>query len=330
MKKVILLAAVFLASEVYANNYFIPNHYRSRRTLNQFSAIGWSHRNEASLEYSKTESETKEDGEKIEEATESEYGPLAFYRLNENFNFEFQFLRSHENEEEVLTSTEESQKADTVRVSLGYQPSTSSMAFGYSYSKSYAEEALDTLLNNFGVGYRLENDYYLGAGYQNIHGSRTSHIYTVGLGKVWGDSKKPDSTAEGYYSWLNQDGMKQSSLGLRGLWNRDAFQYYGDILVMQFDLGNVQYDMPTIRAGLDYQFSDYYVAPEVIWSALNSDDMADQDSMVLSLEGGYRAHEIEIFLRYNNSDSTQKARLTQPKEETAGRTFAVGFTKFFE
>lgn len=328
IKAAALVATLLLCTEAFANNQFIPNYYKNRRTQNHLSALGWSDRKEASLEYESSKTQEKTNGVDSGKTDTTELSGNIFYRANENFNVEF--VASKEDEKPDASPTK---VTNVWELGLGAQLSEIPMAFGLSYG-SDDDDGDTTKTTALGVGYRLDN-LFMGVGYSSVAASVSgvdssySHIL-VGGGYVWGDLKKPDAALEAVVQMYGGDNESKGTLiGINGLWNVDeAMQPYAGFYNFDKKGGTGEIKGPMFRLGVDYDFGVVYLSPEIISANLETGSGADSKLTAWSLEVGHRAEgAFEVFARYTSSDSKASATGTEFKDLTTG--FTVGGTYFF-
>ncbi|MNK86499.1 hypothetical protein D3C87_1064130 [compost metagenome] len=314
MKITVFLISLLLFSEAYANNSFIPNYYRSYRSQNRYSAVGWSDRKEANLEYGAGK-ETTDDGTSETDSDKSEYLASVFYRVNEAFNVEAGYFGNKEEPDGA-----DSKENKYLRLGLGYQFGDFAVGFNH---QSADQNDLKANLNSLGLGYRINGNIYLGIGYTN------SRIYTgpgetieatsIGGGYVWGDVKNPTAAVEVDYEKYVDSGDGNSAT-VKGIWNQEAIQYNAKLaLVDQVYKGTV------VALGLDYQLEHIYFAPRItLLNQENKNTDAKRNDTQFDLEVGYRAHaQWEAFVRYNSQ------KLEVGDEDTTGSLFTVGGAYFF-
>jgi hypothetical protein len=198
------------------------------------------------------------------------------------------------------------------------------MAVGLTFAKSQLELSsgdLDSTSLLMGLGYRLDNNIYLGVGISHskvevgtlLDDSLES--YSFGVGKVYGDKKAPVATTELVFGFSNEDGVKEKQLDFRGLWNHLDFQYYGSVGFAVSDSNNLgdedSADFDFVL-GVDYQFSDYYVGPQLEYSSEEDTDGDKTKELTPSFQFGYRTASLEFYLRYTLSDEEEEDVSTSP------------------
>lgn len=315
MRGFVLSMVLFLGLQASANNLFIPNEYRNRRTVNLFSAIGWGDRKEVSLNYENSVTATKTSGIKDGEEKLNSYGVNAFYRLDNAVNLEFSGAKSDEKDTFVVAPSR-TDKVDQLSFvgNVGYEFSQMPIALGFTYlnlqsdnKNGISDQTATTGYTaiGLGAGYRLPSEIYLGFGYFNTKLSITStpdnigHNYYVGAGKVYGDKKTPDGTTEAILHFINNNGTQSQDLMVQGLMNMAALQIYGKgtyTTLQGYGAGSGY----GLKAGVDYQFMDFFVGPELEYTAAKTDSGSQADSFDtnLSVQAGYRTGMLEAYLGY--------------------------------
>lgn len=349
MKSHLLVSSLVLlfGCEAFANNYFIPNYYRNRRTQNTFSALGWSDRKEVALSYEMTDTDAKTDGKKSSETDGKEIEAHGFYRLTESWNLEA-VIDSSKDERQAFPITGPKSKSDSMdyNVGAGYQVSGMPLAFGAGIEVVNDEDTTSAGVKSsndqnsvsLGAGYRLDSDIYLGVGYvrhvykQTGKPSDLDQGYYLGAGKVIGDRQKPDGAGELIFVFANENNRQNYNLIAQGLINAHQLQYTGNLY---FGRGDGPSSSTTYGAafGADYQIMDFYVGPQLNWLHMEFDwGSFKQKSTTLapSLEVGYRIASLEAFLRYTIEDGQAKfTGLSSSKVEYDGNTLTAQFTYKF-
>ncbi len=347
----LILLSFFVASEVLANNFFIPNYYRNRRTPNNFSAIGWSDRHEASVEMKNDSSKEKEAGFTNRETDTKEMNGKVFHKLDSKLTLEAFFRQIDEEEENFVFVDEDKTKTHLLSLGVGYELPTAPIALGVGIRnvKSQNEDQGTGLKSNseskllaLGAGYRLDNNIFLGLGYYNIHidfsnfGGSTSHIYSFGGGKVYGDLKKPDAAVETIFLWSNENRRTSINIIAQGLVNLDSMQVYGAVssgATKERDSSQDDSTSGMLMAGLDYQFGNFYIGPQANYDVTENEGStsADETDLLLSLEGGFRTEQLEIFARLGKTSNKEKnpPSISPDDVKLEGTDYALGATYFF-
>lgn len=340
---------LFIGGEVAsANSFVIPNHHRGRRETNHFSAIGWSDRKEVGARLTMEKSKTDYDTENTfdQEQNSTEFGPHIFYRLPINLNVEAEYTAKNEDLEYSNSPTSNRKsKSNVGSLGLGYELTGIPMAFGVHYNRDKSTSTrlqtgsrYETKRENFelGVGYRLENQIYLGAGWTHTEADYDStstsddkyDSWMGGVGKVFGDSKRPDATVEGLLSFSNHDGIRTRSALVSGLYNYQNWQFTGAVVYGKWS-GTSDFDLWNLMAGLDWQIADFYLGPQLSYTTTNSSQY-DSDSYTLSMEGGYRIAELEVYLRFTPEQAKVKfTELTNYNYKETGQTWQLGASYMF-
>ena len=345
MKKLTVIFLGLLTVEAFANNQFIPNHYRNRRMPNQQAAIGWSTRNEVNGYLEAERADEKTAGTKTEESKTNTAMGLAFLRLNEQWNLEMTLAAGKSESEDFNPSAPtDSAQMRLGTLGVGYEFEGRPMAIGgfvassrtdYEFGSTGTKDHIRTEFASFGLGYHLPSDIYLGAG---VFTAWSDHLaaddlvfaYSVGAGKVFGDKKNPEATTEAVLTFINDEGTQSYALSLRGLKNQGSLQFYG-----QFNYGISEGNEPAdelgLLAGLDYLLeSGIYFGPQMSISVDNTDDAASADTKgsELSLEAGYRQGPFEAYARLARETEKSEDSFVSDQDEVTG-TLTVGGTYFF-
>lgn len=324
---------LFISAEAFANNQFIPNHYKNRREMNTYSAIGWSTRNEAGLKVNKADYETESGGTKISESDLFVAQPYLFYRVSPNFNLEMALgILSAENTDLTPTPSTTDTDGHVLQLNAGYEFTDQPIAVGLTFAKSQVEFSsgdLDTTNLLVGLGYRLDNNMYLGAGISHSKVELGTLLddslesYSFGVGKVYGDKKAPVATTELVFTFSNEDGVKEKQLDFRGLWNHLDFQYYGSVGFAVSDSNNPGDENGSdfdFVFGVDYQFSDYYVGPQLEYTSEEDTDGDKTKDLSPSFQFGYRTASLELYIRYTLSDEEEEDASTLPTTNSEERS----------
>lgn len=341
VRSMLLFLFVVLGTEAFANNLFIPNYYRNRREPNQMSAIGWSDRHEAELAYEMKEGKETTNNVKNEESKSTSPQGHVFYRTPVNLNIEAQFIHQKEKEKSIpVTGPDDESKLNSYHLGLGYELENVPVAFGASFTRTKTETDLgaggssesELDIPSLGTGYHLGDGKYLGVGYSRfrIDSSTSSEdivdILALGIGKLYGDRKKPLAANEFVATYLNEDHTQNYGLGLSGLYNGiESLQIYG-AFSYGWQNGEDGGDDMAVKLGVDYVFSMFYVGPEIEWSENNFDarNTSDREDMNYSVEAGYRDSVFEVFVRYESDESERKAPAFAFKTEEEEETWALG------
>lgn len=327
-KMAMAISTILFCSQAFANNLFIPNYYKNRRLQNHYSALGWSERKEASLEYESSKMDATINGVDSGSTKTTDLEGNVFYRANENLNIEFSLSKEDEKEDGLDTQT-----TNTWELGAGFQLSEMPLAFGVSYATQDLDG--DTVkTTELGVGYRLDG-IFMGVGYETETSSSSGIDSTetdtvLGGGYVWGDLKKPDAAIEVSYAIHGgDDGAKGSTYGVSGIWNYEAAQIYGSFFNIdsEDDLSSTKGTM--FKLGVDYSFGLIYLAPEIISANLKfTPGGAETKFTTWSVEVGHRAEgAFEVFARYTSSDTKSEGLGIEEKDLLTG--FTVGGTYFF-
>jgi hypothetical protein len=321
MRFMMVFMVFFCVSAAYANNLFIPNYYKNRRTNNQYSAIGWSHRNETGLVVQSAENKVSRDG--VEESNEDSLSFTAHYyhRLNETFNLEISGDILDADGESITPAYTQNTDRRTISSALGYQFEQVPMAIGLSFGITQTD--FETSLTgtkfesdvddfNFGVGYKLASDIYFGVGTslfkvdRSLGSDDNIQFHVLGLGKVYGGTDNPVAAVETYFVFLNEDGDKTTSWVLSGLINKNSFQYYGNISYSIEDSADDEKEWG-LSLGVDYQFADFYVGPQFSIGQTGYDSDREDSVFGASLQAGYRTSMLEFYIRYNMDEDEVKS-----------------------
>ena len=134
MKIYSLFLLSFLCFDALANNAFIPNHYRNRRAMNSFSALGWSDRQEASAVLQSSLEKKKDNGVNDDRTERNLFRSSIFYKISPELNFEAALLLLKANNEDLNPSAPEDEQISHGKIlGLGYQLPGSSVAMGVQY-----------------------------------------------------------------------------------------------------------------------------------------------------------------------------------------------------
>jgi hypothetical protein len=326
MRAMIGCLVLFMSFEASANNLFIPNYYKNRRQANQFSAIGWSERHEAGAFVTRSTGEEELGGVKQEETEGTTVQPHIYHRFEQGLNLEATLTSLNSKTDDVVApiSTTKS-NATALQANLGYEFQEQPMAIGVSLAAvngktknetSNVSADIKTSTLGFGWGYRLDDDIYLGAGILSSEievgtVDASVQLYSLGIGKVYGDRTNPIAAVETYFLFSNELGDKMISWAVTGLVNSGDFQYYGGLNYGNQNGQTVDETSYGIKAGLDYQFGDFYAGPQFEYTVQNADNDVDDTASDTSLQLGYRTASLEIYARYN---------LTQEKNEVVPST----------
>lgn len=346
--KALFLVLLFSSTTVLANNYFIPNHYKGRRELNNFTATAWSERREINGYLQTANEETSEGSTKTEESKAKDLNARIYHRSTElPLTIEAGINILQAEVDDIANAEDIDRSANLINVSGGYELKDLNMAVAASavrarYESDYSPSNDSTSTNvNFvtlGWGYKLENQIYLGLGYLNTHVDYeetgytyqdTSHAYLAGIGKVFGDSKNPTGTAETYLQYKSEDMETDLNLTIRGLYNiSEPTQLYGSIILGKIDYrdGSDDESSEELELGLDHEFGSFYIAPEIsFYNLKGTSDTADTN---YSFEVGYRAEQMEVGLIYNTRESKETYD-TPPNDKTETKTLQLNFAYFY-
>lgn len=332
LKITVLLASLMLFSEAFANNLFIPNSYRSRREQNEFSALGWSERKEANLQYG-TGTGEEDDGTTATDQDTSALEGEVFYRMNDTTNVEFVY-----EDNQVKPDGGSTAKVSGWDLGVGHQ-FNDQMALGLSYESGNRDNGttdFDTTTYSVGFGYKLDNNWFLGLGYRNseddVTGDPTKSTTALGAGYVWGDAKKPTANFEVAYLMFGGD-YSGGDIVARGLYNYGQGQYFAAVTMKgeKDETGATETETTgtEMQLGVDYHVTDaWYVAPAITMNNTENDDAGTEDTTNnMSLEVGYRQQAAwEAFFRYDNNKTEDGAG---GNTETTGTVMTVGGTYFF-
>jgi hypothetical protein len=345
MKFVLTLLMLVTASEAFANNYFIPNHYRNRREVNHFTATAWSTRREVGLQYKMQEADIDQNGVKLSEWNTKGFRPYVFYKSDAGIGVDADLLRDRATIDDTSDNEDDSFDIDGLNVNAGYEVPGRPMAFSLGLRKlgtEFTDKPGTTTLKSdskaidLGFGYKLANDIYLGGGVsvvETVEGLNEDkgnfNVLTFGAGKVFGGGEKPMATVESTLEYYEEQDTKNYELLGRGLYNMDNFQFYGE-LAYDWASGDLDSTGYQLTAGADMQFDKFYVGPQVskITDDTDSDTEDDTDVMTYSLEAGARIESFEGFLRYTKSDL--EAKQTGAKLENATTEILLGASYKFQ
>ncbi len=345
MKMVMILLVGLFAVDAFANNLFIPNYYRNRRTINLMSAIGWSDRNEASVLLYADKTTTDTAGTPTNETNGHNSTLAVFRRLNDQINLETALLGGNTTSEDMNPSAPERKTtAFTGSVGLGYEFADAPVAFGISFLnlRANSESGLgvkDHATHRFasaGVGYRLPSEIYIGTGlvtsWLDVSDEREPTFnYLAGAGKVFGDRKNPDAAAEASLQFQNNEHTQAYELKFAGLMNQESAQYYGSFAYELRD-GTRSGDEVTLVAGMDYRLeSNFYFGPQFAIGFDSADYSAGSDtkSSYLSLAAGYRVEAFEVVVRLGRDAEISERSSPSSDEEEDSREVAIGGSYFF-
>lgn len=346
MKSLIAILVGVVCLEAGANNYFIPNHYRSRRAANVFSAVGWSDRKEATAVLKHNKDLTKRASIKREEDTSNSLEAATFYRVSPQWNIEGLVTYLASKEKEFNPSADGDQNTGkTFGLGVGYAfpEAPAVIAANIFHSRFDAKDGATDVRShswissyNLGVGWKLPSDIYLGggisAGWSRLGGIKHGPTwgYYLGGGKVFGDAKNPVATVETYLLFANVNNTQVYRLGARGLWNMEAFQFIGS-LGYGTDQGADKGSSAEIAFGVDYELQAFYINPLIALEVEKDEDgIPDNDTeTVLSLELGYRQKPYEAFVRYNYGKDKIDYEAPISDVESNESEVTVGGTYFF-
>lgn len=346
MKGRVLVASMLLlfAADAFANNSFIPNYYRNRREVNEYSAVGWSNRHEAGLHYDMAEGEGKTNSIKDEETEHTSFAPYVFYRAPMNLNIEGKITKGEEKDKPVPAAANTDTDIMDYHLGLGYELEGTPMAFGLTYTsldREFKNSGTTTDATakaiGLGFGYKLADDMYAGIGWTHTmnESGRPSvedkdNAYKIGLGKVYGDRANPMAASEVTLGFENEDHTQTWDLDIKGLYNMDAFQYYGAIGYTTAS-GDDKAKGWNLTLGADLLFGMFYVGPQIEWVTLDTDanTVADDESMEYSLEAGFRNEMVEAFVRYTMDKDEEEFTPSTSNTETENNTWTIGASYHF-
>ena len=324
MRALFFLLIMFTGVQAAANNYFIPNNYRNRRSANVFTGVAWSQRQEVGMLYGRDTDTNYAAGTKNSEVTTNAFFPYGFYNMDNGFGFEGGLSKLNSETTYPSATTKDTGDSLSISAAAGLNPQGTPWAFslGYRLSTSADNDGSSgdktTVKSNavaIGLGYKLFSHYYLGAGYINYKSSydysfsgttyssdAKNHYYYLGGGAVFGGEKKPMATTELVLMLYNSGSSQKQELTWQGLMNVSEFQFYSRAQYAKTTENGAGLDL-RLTAGMDYQFLDFFVGPEVSYDVDKTDDGTDADSKETSLGllAGYRATAIEAYLGYNTS-----------------------------
>lgn len=325
MKIAAFFTSLLFVSQAFANNNFIPNYYRSYRTQNHLSALGWSDRKEANLEYGFGKGKV-DDGITDTDLDLMGYVGSVFYRFDEAANVEFTYGHV-----EVKPDGGDAEKTSNIDLGVGYQ-FNENIAIGASYLTNKLDDGTNDVTASgyaLGLGYRMNGNTYLGIGYTTSKfddaADTTISNVALGGGYVWGDAKKPTAALEaGVFSYGGDVGG--NDIYVKGLWNHEAAQLFAGLTLVGSENTSDQKTTGTrFDLGVDYQWEHIYVAPRIILANTKNDDTdVKTEGTEFALEVGYRQHGTwEAFARYES----EKEKIGD--EETTGTPITIGASYFF-
>lgn len=348
MKGRVLVASMLLlfAADAFANNMFIPNYYRNRRAVNQFSAVGWSNRHEVGAHYTMGKSENTSNGTATSDDENSGFDLHTFYRTNMNLNIEATIDKNTtENSPKPTGASTDTDHMD-YHLGLGYEVEGMPWAFGLTYASEDADEegtgGTDEKSGalGLGVGHALGDGMYVGFGWTYTDAEEKvgtaaattdkDNKYHLGVGKVYGDRANPMAASEATLAFENEAHTQYWELAVKGLYNMDAFQYYGEI-GYDWSGGDKKTKGYDLTVGADLLFGMFYIGPEIMWMTTSEDlkpsGETETDMMVLGLEAGYRTEMVEAFVRYSTFD--YESETSPNKSKVENNTWVLGASYHF-
>ncbi len=352
MKTVTIFVLLFLNVQAMANNYFIPNHYRGRRSVNTFTAIAWSDRHEVGAQ-AKHETEVSDrGGVKDGDNTNNTISPYIYENFGNGLKFEAQGVSGKSETTYVGDSDQYNSNSGTILASIGVEvpnhPIALSLGFGRSKSDYSGSSTGETSTNRFnfttlGAGYQILSNYYLGVGYIDMKydaeyissgtpytNDSDLHMLFLGGGVVFGEHNNPWATTELVLSQYNDNDQKKQELVWHGLMNIDEYQFYAEA---EYGKGakSLAGSNYSVTLGMDYQFTNFFVGPELGYDVEKYDDDSSGDSTELkySLLAGYRTATIEVQLGLSSSvykSAHEDVSLNLKRRNTA---LNAGFAYFF-
>ena len=341
MKTMLFTIVIFLAFNASANNQFIPNYYKNRRMINQYSAIGWSVRNEVGLLVDYEIEKDHNDGLSDSESKTTSFTPRAFYRVDENLNIEAIAAITSSEIESTPSNSNSEIDGKTFLASVGYEFEPIPMALGVSISSGEVDSSTNGVTNtsntskndfaSVGLGYKMQGQTFLGIGYTYADSeffNQTYYLnsYSAGIGKVYGDLKNPDGATEVVFTYNKVNSNIESyEIALKGLFNSGAFQYFGEL---SYDETNSSLDDKTfsLSYGLDYGFGNFFVSPLISYRWVDYEDDSKNKQLSGSLQLGYRTDQFETFLIVTLTDERDQdnvAPFVNGEEKTQGATVAA-------
>jgi len=319
----IALLGAEASAQVSGQNLFVPNVYKNRRQTNLFSAVAWSDRKEAGLNYTNLDTPNYLGGATSSEDKSNLYSPYAFYKIDNNWNVEAEYLRQDTKTTYSPPSLTSKTALNLYLASVGYEFTDIPVALGltvlgFDYNLTSDQSSGTSTLKStgaaLGAGYRLPSDIYLGAGLTvfktttaftgTASSDHTTNSYFVGAGKVYGDKKKPDATTEVVLNFNNDLSTQNQNLAARGLLNIQAMQVYGEVDygISQGTKAGSNY---AVTGGVDYEYASFFVGPQVTYSMTKTTDgtISDDSETNWSVLAGYRCPTLEAYVGYGKDQS---------------------------
>jgi len=330
--------AVAAGATVNASVFFIPNYYRHDIDPDLYASLGWSTRKTFGLEYSNTKSAQSYDSGAWSsdlQTTSQSYYPFAFYRFDDGLNLQITAPQTRISRHGGPVLSESTTGQRTYAIGAGYEFADVPIAVSFRYLHSNASKVeyntlvIDSSCSSLpcppfnpdfssssnemqiGFGYRLPGNNYLGLALdQYVENTRfDANVLTqrigVGYGSVVGEKESPTAALETGFFIANGSGTQTYSLVIQGLRNIQDWQVTGVAQILRNDGPNPDYEY-TAKLGCDYQFSVFYVGPEVSYFVANSPlaSVADVSETAFGLEAGLRLKPVVVFLSYGVSDRT--------------------------
>lgn len=301
MKTLALLLAVSVASPAFANNYFIPNHQRSFREKNTYTAVPWSNRREVGLDMEVGNGTRNPEASGEIDIKNDTITPHLYFKAENGFAVDAEFKKENEKLKRGTASGKDNE--ENFELHTGYEMGDFAFSLGFVNSRedqgtSTSETQTNTILLGFGT--RLGGDFYLGFGYSRVNDrddDKNNH-FDVGVGKVFGAADNPDGSIEG--NLLFAPGDDGDSLGARAylLVREDALQYFGTLIYTKVDGKTSDIAGYGVQAGLDYQFETFFAGAKFEYvkvTQAGSDDSATGLHPVV--QAGYRKDKLEAYVQ---------------------------------
>lgn len=348
LKYLIALASICLVASqanalIYEGTVIIPQHSKIQRYKHHTgAAAARSNRHTAGGDVSFEDGESKANGIKAEDTSETTLRPFIFNKFSNGMVLEAELPLAKAKSD--ATSTDDTD-TDTKKIDLvgGWVLPESKWAIGaeLSIEKEIVEDSsggdLDTNTNTIGLSATtpLSEGMYLGVSvtrgndeskYGNISTKRKNDDASfVGLGWINGDSALPKSAIETVISYSNEGGSKSISSLNQLVFNlNESSQIVGEIILGYngiADSSDATYGIGGIR--YDYQFSDgWYLAPEVevSYTKYSGDDKSFGTTP--AFEGGLRKDAFTVFAKVSTSNEKFDAGTSEIKN--TGTTIAAG------
>jgi hypothetical protein len=318
MLKFILM--ILLLPSVSLATFIVPDVARNQREIHTSAAAsGWSTRKVMGFNYLRLTEEEETTSIKTEEIETDYITPFVFFRTDFGLTVEFEYDDEAEETEEFNPSAAKD-KNDTTSLdfNFGYQLPTLPMTVGFSYETSDLDEKdgstgdkdqTDTKTYELGFSYKLNEQFYIGAGVEQEHeedkpeggpnDKDKDEQFYVGAGFIKGTEDKPEMIGEAVLVLSNEEGQKIQTLVGDALLNHGNIEFSGNVAFGRYD-GTIDGTVRIISAGMDYQTGVFYIAPSLLVSA--SDIERDSSNVeqtitnsVLVFEGGYRADALTAY-----------------------------------